>query len=188
MELRRQTAFNTFHATGLPLKNLKSWQARRNRGSWWAAAPPPPRFLLNLTFYQLAIIVKRKKYQKTYKPLQIPQKQLVACSCLFQLMYKSNFDWHCIFHAAFFYLSPWPFWHCIFHAAFFYLSPWPFSHCIFHAAFFFIFHHDHFDITSFTPHFFIFHHDHYQFQKQSFIKPCIFNWSYKLWGFISFGS
>ena len=171
MELRRQTAFNTFHATGLPLKNLKSWQARRNRGSWWAAGPPPPRFLLNLTFYRLAIIVKRKKYQKTYKPLQIPQKQLVACSCLFQLMYKSNFDWHCIFHAAFFYLSPWPFWHCIFHA-----------------AFFFIFHHDHFDITSFTPHFFIFHHDHYQFQKQSFIKPCIFNWSYKLWGFISFGS
>ena len=56
------------------------YQARRNRGGWGGRLQPrpPPRFLLNLTFYQLAMIVKRKKWQKTYKPLQIPRKLLVT--------------------------------------------------------------------------------------------------------------
>ena len=36
----------------------------------------PPRFLLKLTFYQLKMMVKRKKVTKKYKPLEIPRKLL----------------------------------------------------------------------------------------------------------------
>ena len=43
---------------GLP-EECKSKQARRNQGAGSAAAPP--RFLLNLTIYQMTMIVKRKK-------------------------------------------------------------------------------------------------------------------------------
>ena len=31
---------------------------------------------------------------------------------------------------------------------------------------------------------FIFYHEHYRFKKESFIKPCLFHWSYKPWGYI----
>ena len=64
MELRRQTAFNTFHATGLPLKNLKSWQARRNRGSWWAAAPPPTQIFAKFDLLPIGNYSEKKKVPK----------------------------------------------------------------------------------------------------------------------------
>ena len=33
--------------------------------------------------------------------------------------------------------------------------------------------------------FFIFYYDNYHFKEQSLIKPCLFHWDHKLWGYIS---
>ena len=69
---------------------------------------PPPRFLLKLTFYKLTtMMVKRKKETKKINHIKFLESycSFYSCPCnVIPVMHKTNFDWHCIFYRASFFI------------------------------------------------------------------------------------
>ena len=64
--------------------------------------PDPPQIFAKFDLLPTDNHSEKQSAKKNINHSKFLESNWKHCSCLFQVIHKTNFDWHCIFHAVFF--------------------------------------------------------------------------------------